>query len=91
MIDTFLAVGTSPSSGLVAGAVSTYEMVKNIRSALAIYGPLKSFRLYWDHSGHPFPSTAQRVRSELSASGVTLIDCPAEGRKGAATKKMLGR
>jgi len=89
LVDTLLLTETSPSP--CSGAISTYEIVKNIRSAVAVYGSLKSIRLYWDFSNHPFPSTIMRHRSEFSASGVNLIDCPAEGRKGAAIKKMLSR
>jgi hypothetical protein len=68
-----------------------YEMVNNIRSAIAIYGSLKFIKMYWDYDNHPSPSITLRIRSQLSASAVTLIDCPADGREGAAAKKMLGR
>ena len=81
---------TLPASSSTS-IISTYETVKNIQLAVATYGPLKSMRLYWDFDISLVPSTTLRIRSELSASGVTLIDCPAEGRKGAAAKKMLGR
>lgn len=89
-IETLSLVETAPALSSAATTISTYEIVKNIQSAVAPYGPLKSIRLYWDFGGHHFPSTTRRIRSELSASGVNLVDCPAEGRKGAAIKKMLG-
>ena len=63
-------------------------MVKNIRSGIASYGALQSIEVYWDFDGHAIPTT--RLRAELSASGVSLIDCPGAGREGAAIKKMLG-
>ena len=65
-------------------------MVKNIRSGIASYGSLQSIEVYWDFDGHAIESSTTRLRAELSASGVSLIDCPGKGREGAAIKKMLG-
>jgi len=84
----FLQGSTQNSSA--AATISTSALVKNICSAVTPYGPLKSIQLYWDHAGYPIQPAATRIRSELSASGVCLIDCPSEGRKEGAMKKMLG-
>jgi len=65
-------------------------MVKNVHSALRQYGPLRWIRLYWDYSSYPIQSASMRIRAEFSASGVCLIDCPAEARPGAPMKKLLG-
>ena len=42
--------------------------------------------MYHDSSNH----SLSNLRSELCSSGVTLIDCPSNGRKEAATKMMIG-
>ena len=67
-------------------AVSGYEVVQKIRSAVQIFGLIQSFKMYHDSSNH----TLSNLRSELYSSGVTLIDCPSNGRKEAATKTMIG-
>ncbi|KAH9483749.1 hypothetical protein JR316_0003225 [Psilocybe cubensis] len=73
-----------------SGAVSTYDLVKNIRAAIAPFGPIKSFRAYSDFSLTPsFGLKSTNIRSELSSSGVSLVDCPSDGRKELCTKIML--
>ena len=42
--------------------------------------------MYHDSSNY----SLSNLRSELCSSGVTLIDCPSNGRKEAATKMMIG-
>ena len=67
-------------------AVSGYEVVQKIRSAVQIFGLIQSFKMYHDSSNY----SLSNLRSELCSSGVTLIDCPSNGRKEAATKMMIG-
>ncbi|KAF9036732.1 hypothetical protein BJ165DRAFT_602780 [Panaeolus papilionaceus] len=86
-INVFWDFETTRGGGL-SSSVSTYDLVKNLRTALRPYGKLKSVRAYWDFSGQLMAS-ASSARSDLSSSGVTLIDCPASGRKDLATKMML--
>ena len=72
--------------------IPIHEVVKNLREALRPFGLIKSFRAFWDFSGQSI-SRLPNLRSELSSlssSGVTLIDCPASGRKDLAVKIMLG-
>lgn len=70
--------------------MSTHDLVKNIRTAFSPFGKPRTILAYWDFTSHTIPAVASRMRAELSASGVTVIDCPGEGRKAAAIKKMLG-
>ncbi len=84
----FSLIETTLPSGI--SSISTYDMVKNVHSALRQYGPLRWIRLYWDYSSYPIQSASMRIRAEFSASGVCLIDCPAEARPGAPMKKLLG-
>ena len=67
-------------------AVSGYEVVKKIQSEVQIFGLIQSFKMYHDSSNR----SLSNLRSELHSSGVTLIDCPSNGRKEAATKMMIG-
>ncbi|KDR73456.1 hypothetical protein GALMADRAFT_227905 [Galerina marginata CBS 339.88] len=68
--------------------VSTYDVVKNVRAAVAPLGAIKAIRAYSDFGGAAL-SRSTSVRSELSSSGVTLVDCPGEGRKELSAKIMI--
>lgn len=63
-------------------AVSGYEIVRKIRSAVNIFGVIQSFKMYHDSSNQSLST----LRSELWSSGVTLVGCPS---KKAATKMMI--
>ncbi|KAF8803543.1 hypothetical protein BYT27DRAFT_7259991 [Phlegmacium glaucopus] len=65
--------------------VSGYEVVKKIRSTLHTLGPIQSVRAYYDSCNHTFT----HLYSELGSSGVTVIDCPSNGRKETPTKTMI--
>lgn len=74
---------------------SGWEVVKEIRQAVQAYGCIKVFRAYLElpeHSGSPEskPLRSLQLRSELQASGVSLTDCPHNGRKDVADKMILG-
>lgn len=79
----------STRTSSASNAISTYDVVKNIRTAVNPFGPIKAFRAYSDFSGFSLPRSLNS-RSELSSSGVTLIDCPGDGRKDLSTKILLG-
>ncbi|KAF5330703.1 hypothetical protein D9619_005962 [Psilocybe cf. subviscida] len=64
------------------------EIVQNIRSSLFPYGTIKSFRAYGNFSGQALVR-ATNVRSDLLASGLTLMDCPNDGRKDLGVKIMI--
>lgn len=61
-------------------------MAENIRLLARPYGSVKSLKAY-------VATTAQlgvALRSELQASGVSLIDCVHNGRKEVADKMIIG-
>ncbi|KAF9036731.1 hypothetical protein BJ165DRAFT_1505553 [Panaeolus papilionaceus] len=72
--------------------VSGYAAVNHIRSLAHPYGSVKVFRAYLGLSDHPILQNvkSQNTRSELQVSGVSLIDCPHNGRKEVADKMIIG-
>lgn len=82
-------IQASTRSNSAASTVSSYSLVGNIRSACLDYGPVRSFRAYGNFS-RTTSSKSASVRSELSSSGVTVIDFPEDGQEGAGVKTMLG-
>ncbi|KDR73458.1 hypothetical protein GALMADRAFT_72264 [Galerina marginata CBS 339.88] len=70
----------------VPSNTSGYVVVDNIRSLVRPYGSVKSFKAYLDIS-EQIPLT---LRSELQSSGVSLVDCPHNGRKDVADKMIIG-
>jgi len=73
--------------------IPIHTAIQNLRAAVRPFGPIKAFRAYWDFAGQSLsrPSNARNELSSLSSSGLTLIDCPGNGRKDHAVKIMLGR
>ncbi|KAJ2927610.1 hypothetical protein H1R20_g9479, partial [Candolleomyces eurysporus] len=68
----------------VSGELPGYAVVKRIRELVQSYGPIKVFRAYLPH----IPAKAS-IRSELQASGVSIVDVPRNGRKDVADKMMI--
>jgi len=60
-------------------------IAKNICSFTLPFGRVKAFKAYFETSEH-----SSVLRSELQASGVTLVDCPHNGKKEVADKIILG-
>ncbi|CAA7267646.1 unnamed protein product [Cyclocybe aegerita] len=87
-ITVFWDIETARLDCSAARSLSTYDVVDNIRAAISRHGVIKTLRAYWDTATTSLIS-ASRIRSELASSGVSLIDCPGEGRKGASTKRLL--
>lgn len=70
-------------------ALSVYEVVDNIRCISHTFGSVVSFKAYLEIA--PTSSSKPVIqRSELQASGVSLIDCPHNGRKDVADKMLIG-
>ena len=69
---------------------SGYAIVNNIRSVAQRFGSVKLFKAYLEVAEHVPVSRAQLLRSELQSSGVSLTDCPHNGRKDVADKMILG-
>lgn len=61
----------------------------NIRRIALKYGPIKIFKAYLEISARASPESLA-LRSELQSCGVSLTDCPHNGRKDVADKMMLG-
>ena len=62
-------------------------MVNNIQQIAHRYGSVKLFKAYLELSDQ---SKSLTLRSELQSCGVSLTDCPHNGRKDVADKMMLG-
>ncbi|KAJ7046568.1 DUF537-domain-containing protein [Mycena alexandri] len=68
--------------------VSGYEIVSAIRDVAHRYGPVKHFKAYMEVPGaDTFRSLS--LRSELQCSGVSLTDCPHNGRKNVADQMIM--
>jgi hypothetical protein len=55
------------------------------------YGSVKTLKAYVGITEQFAVPRTQSLRSELQCSGVSLIDCPHNGRKDVADKMMIGK
>ncbi|KAJ7109170.1 NYN domain-containing protein [Mycena epipterygia] len=71
-----------------SSTTSGYEIVSGIRNVAHRFGSVKSFKAYMEM---PEPDTPRSLslRSELQSSGVSLTDCPHNGRKNVADQMMM--
>lgn len=69
--------------------VPGYDVVNNIRRVAHQYGSVKLFKAYLELSEQS-SSKSIGLRSELQSCGVSLTDCPHNGRKDVADKMMIG-
>ncbi|KAJ7752064.1 NYN domain-containing protein [Mycena metata] len=68
--------------------VSGYEIVSGIRNVAHRFGPVKYFKAYIElPEADTFRSLS--LRSELQCSGVSLTDCPHNGRKNVADQMIM--
>lgn len=65
-----------------------FDIVNNIGRIARLFGPITTFRAYLDISAQSYKSVV--LRSELQSSGVSLIDCPHNGKKDVVDKMILG-
>ncbi|KAG9318409.1 hypothetical protein JVU11DRAFT_500 [Chiua virens] len=65
-----------------------YDIVNNIGRIARIFGSITTFRAYLDISAQSSKS-AVVLRSELQSSGVSMIDCPHNGKKDVVDKMIL--
>ncbi|GLB35324.1 putative NYN domain containing protein [Lyophyllum shimeji] len=65
--------------------ISGYELVENVRSFAQAFGSVILFKAYLEVSSLTSPD----LGSELQASGVSLTDCPHNGRKDVADKMLI--
>ncbi|KAI0637224.1 NYN domain-containing protein [Trametes polyzona] len=68
--------------------VPGYDVVNNIRQVAHQYGTVKLFKAYLELSEQS-SSKSLGLRSELQSCGVSLTDCPHNGRKDVADKMMI--
>lgn len=71
-----------------ASNLSGYEVVSNIRRVAHEFGNVTLFKAYLELTTPP-SSKSLSLRSELQSSGVSLTDCPHNGRKDVADKMIL--
>jgi len=64
-----------------------YVVVENIRRAVHTFGCVTLFKAYLEITDAT--GSKKNLRSELQSSGVSLTDCPHNGRKDAADKMMI--
>lgn len=64
-------------------------MVDSIRRIAHEYGSVNTFKAYLELPEQP-SSRSTAVRTDLQLCGVSLIDCPHNGRKDVADKMMIG-
>lgn len=81
--DLRTAENCSPSCNMTG-----YDIVNNIREIAHSYGSVTQFKAYLELSEQSSKSTT--LRSELQSCGVSLTDCPHNGRKDVADKMMIG-
>ena len=65
-------------------------VVDNIRQIAHQYGAVKLFKAYLELSESTSSPKQLGLRSELQSCGVSLTDCPHNGRKDVADKMMIG-
>ncbi|KAK7043682.1 hypothetical protein VNI00_008293 [Paramarasmius palmivorus] len=69
-------------------SASGFSVVNQIRGVVHQFGGIKLFRAYADLSELSSPRLLS-VRSELQCSGVSLIDCPHNGRKNVVDQMII--
>ncbi|EAU88172.1 hypothetical protein CC1G_03844 [Coprinopsis cinerea okayama7 len=75
------------ASAQVALDVSALDAVSSVFDVAKAHGLIQSFRLYVDRQNSG--SFTVESKSELQASGVSIVEVAAEGRAGASAKMML--
>lgn len=74
----------------VPSEANGFSIANGIRRIANEYGGVKTFRAYWPLV-HPMALKHFATRSDLQESGVSVIDCPHNGRKDTADRMMLGK
>ncbi|KAH0830501.1 hypothetical protein J3R83DRAFT_1952 [Lanmaoa asiatica] len=64
-----------------------YDIVNNVARIARLFGSVTTFRAYLDISAQSPKSVT--LRSELQSSGVSMIDCPHNGKKDVVDKMIL--
>ena len=86
----YIYIYNTPENCPAPTNTSGYTIVNNIRSIAQTFGSVKLIKAYMEVTEHVPMSRAALLRSELQSSGVSLTDCPHNGRKDVADKMILG-
>lgn len=78
-----------PENSEIPASTDGYAVTNGIRRIAHEYGGVKVFKAYCDTPEMLTPRSAT-MRADLHACGVSVIDCPHNGRKDTADKKMMG-
>ena len=79
----FIVLENCPAPASTSG----YAIANTISAIARSFGTVKVFKAYLEISDQSRSS----LRSELQSSGVSLVDCPHNGRKDVADKMILGQ
>jgi len=79
-----------PENCPIPSDASGYSVVTKLCLLSRHFGSVKVFKAYLDIAELP-ASRSVSIRSELQSSGVSLVDCPHNGRKDVADKMILGQ
>jgi len=74
----------------VPSNASGYAVANNLCSLSRPFGSVRLFRAYFDVNEQLPAHKSLSLRSELQSSGISLVDCPRNGRKDVADKMILG-
>jgi hypothetical protein len=67
--------------------LQAFTIVNGIQRIAHVFGSVTTFKAYLDMSAQ---SSNVAFRSEFQSSGVSMIDCPHNGRKDVVDKMILG-
>lgn len=67
-----------------------FAVVRRLRQLVQSFGSITLFKAYADLANESVNPRAAALQSELQSSGVSLTNCPHNGRKDVADKMILG-
>lgn len=83
-----MLINTAENCG-IPNNIDGFAITSGIRRIAHEYGGVKTFRAYWPLTD-PITPKLLTIRSDLQVCGVSVIDCPHNGKKDTADKMMLG-
>ncbi|KAF7440739.1 hypothetical protein PC9H_001087 [Pleurotus ostreatus] len=90
-MESLNVIGTrqAPENCHGPSAISGYDVVGSIRNVAHKFGSVKLFKAYLELSEQSMSPRLLTLRSELQSSGVSLTDCPHNGRKNVADQMIM--
>lgn len=89
MAGMLLTISVTTENCEIPALEPSYTIVNGIRRLAHQYGSVTSFKAYLEYP-EQVSLKSLALRSELQSCGVSLIDCPHNGRKDVADKMMMG-